>query len=945
MTLRRILPRLSLGVSAMIRSFTAVLLAGAASSTIVGAQPALAQTTTETQLKPTYGNINPFYGNISPFYGNLNPFYGNINAFWGNLNPFYGNITAFWGNINPFYGNISAFYGDVGKYWEQFGAFWMETAPLWDDALKAPELGLKLNDMLDRSELLWGATIKNVTGKTFREAVAQPLFARHGIDPNDPATLQKLSGEQRARFFVDWYDSLMAFSGTDRVDHWMKTVNWTPSVTQQQGSGADSIIGLLDATATGDPDISDNITYSGGGLSTVNGHGIGVASLMVAAHDRNGVMGIAPNAKVVAYNPFDSTNTASWLAVKNGILALADKDASVINMSLGVPGYTLHPDWRGVFFDEKVYDDTRGKTVFVLAAGNDGKSQSEDISWNWTRSPNLIVVGSVDVAGNISSFSNTPGTACLLKDTSCEERNRLMNIFMVAPGELMLVPDGQGGFVRRSGTSFAAPLVSGAITLLHDRWPWLARYPSESVKIILDSARDLGAPGVDPVYGRGMLDVTASQSPLNFGNLTFKEVRNGVVKDISPADMIKAGIDTTWQADGVYFHLYEKIGHTYRDFSVPVSTLLVGKVGTLTGASEYFQEFITGRMKDWIISSKSSFTDVATLAVTPNASNWQVAISGSSPSAYLALSGEAGMPHSSVRLSSPTGWGFSAGYGQGAMMLGNQTGFGLSSDYGKEGGVNPLLGIASGGAFAGADVPLSGKTTLFAGVTSQNLHHWKVRYRSEVEQRAYRGVDAARAEALSLRIAHQATDALAFSASYSKVRERNGLLGVQSRQASDLDQGAISDTATLSATLRLEGGFTIAASATGGRTRSQGPGEQGFSTVEDGVLTSAFALGTTKQGVFGRSDMLRISVAQPLHIEQGELSYSSVEVTNRATGELGTVARRFDIARGDRAYTGELLYAAPLLNTGEVGLFGRADFRPSEGVDDFVIGTRLRMGF
>ena len=78
---------------------------------------------------------------------------------------------------------------------------------------------------------------------------------------------------------------------------------------------------------------------------------------------------------------------------------------------------------------------------------------------------------------------------------------------MVAPGELILVSDGQGGVTRQIGTSFAAPLVSGAIALLHDRWPWLSNFPVETANIILNSAKDLGAPGVDAVYGHGLLDV------------------------------------------------------------------------------------------------------------------------------------------------------------------------------------------------------------------------------------------------------------------------------------------------------------------------------------------------------------------------------------------------------------------------------------------------------
>ena len=67
-----------------------------------------------------------------------------------------------------------------------------------------------------------------------------------------------------------------------------------------------------------------------------------------------------------------------------------------------------------------------------------------------------------------------------------------MNRFIVAPGELILVSDGKGGVTRMSGTSFSAPLVAGAIALIHDRWPWLKKYPRDVAKILLESATDLG---------------------------------------------------------------------------------------------------------------------------------------------------------------------------------------------------------------------------------------------------------------------------------------------------------------------------------------------------------------------------------------------------------------------------------------------------------------------
>ncbi|MGZ8349590.1 MAG: S8 family serine peptidase, partial [Allosphingosinicella sp.] len=320
-------------------------------------------------IDPFYGTIDPFYGTIDPFYGTINPFYGNIDAFYGTIDPFYGNIDAFWGTLNPYYGTIDPFYGtidpfygtigafdaeafaQIGHYWDDFGQYWLGQDALWADPLRAAELGTRFDGMVAEAESVWGSRIQAQTGSSFDAAFLAPLMAKYGITSVAPTTLQAMSANRRAQFFLDWYDGLMGYSGADRIDHWMRTVNWRPAITQQQGSGADSIIGLIDGTAIGDPDLADNIAWSSGYGGFVSGHGVGVASLMVAAHDGRGVMGIAPNATVIAFNPFDQTNTASWDAVREGVIALAERNASVINMSLGVPGYTLHADISQVFFD------------------------------------------------------------------------------------------------------------------------------------------------------------------------------------------------------------------------------------------------------------------------------------------------------------------------------------------------------------------------------------------------------------------------------------------------------------------------------------------------------------------------------------------------------------------------------------------------------------------
>ena len=114
------------------------------------------------------------------------------------------------------------------------------------------------------------------------------------------------------------------------------------------------------------------------------------------------------------------------------------------------------------------------------------------------------------------------------------------------------------------------------------------------------------------------------------------------------------------------------------------------------------------------------------------------------------------------------------------------------------------------------------------------------------------------------------------------------------------------------------------------------------------MLSSSFAVSATFQGMAGRGDALRLSVAQPFHVERGELRYSSIEVLDRSTGVLGVADQSFDIGGRPRNFTGELLYAAPILDdAGEVGLFGRAELQSQDGADinHFAVGGRVNVRF
>ena len=297
-----------------------------------------------------------------------------------------------------------------------------------------------------------------------------------------------------------------------------------------------------------------------------------------------------------------------------GINTLTTVGANVINMSLGVPNATFasaHSENLPGYAAQSAADNT----VFVIASGNEGHVQTNDVNWAADAvSSNLLFVGSVNPVNRISSFSNTPGEACLVINDVCDEENKLKYRFLVAPGELILVSDNEGGTTRMSGTSFAAPIVTGAVSLLHDRWPWLQEHADVSVDIMLATAQDLGAPGVDAIYGHGLLDIEASQSPLDFNSLKIYEpASSGAMTSISSSTLKNALLDQgqldLWEAEGADLVAFETIGDTYRDFTIPLSTLLYGQGTTaVTGNWELYQRHVYKRLVEWAGTGSTSIS-------------------------------------------------------------------------------------------------------------------------------------------------------------------------------------------------------------------------------------------------------------------------------------------------------------------------------------------------
>lgn len=287
----------------------------------------------------------------------------------------------------------------------------------------------------------------------------------------------------------------------------------------QNGSGY-----TTDPTVT----ISDgNSTVTATGSLTGSdllGHGTFVAN--IAAANKNSSVAMAeygtPSTEGVAYGASimnikvyqDGVNTTSTYQATQGIDYAQEHGANVINLSLGT---TVESSWGSSSVNILQKAVNAGSTI-VVAAGNSGLN-CEPVNgsldgqcsfpaatpWVSGNSGLLngpggwIVVGSVDQSGVLSSFSNKAGVT--------------KSNYVVAPGEnLAIFSPKTGSYIRGSGTSYAAAVVSGAVALLHQKYPSLTGKKIED--ILFSTATDLGAPGVDPVYGNGEINLKKAFAPI-----------------------------------------------------------------------------------------------------------------------------------------------------------------------------------------------------------------------------------------------------------------------------------------------------------------------------------------------------------------------------------------------------------------------------------------------
>ena len=288
-------------------------------------------------------------------------------------------------------------------------------------------------------------------------------------------------------------------------------------------------------------------------VSDHNGHGTHVAGTIAALGDNGiGVIGVAWHSHIMAVKGLDDNGFGFDFTLAPAIIYAASNGADVINASWGGEGSSQA-------IEEAIQFATGLGTVFVAAAGN---SSEDALNFFPASSPEAITVASHDPFGNFSFFSNFGP-----------------KIDVTAPGEdilsLQAANTFQGqpvidGYTRMSGTSMAAPHVSGVAALILSGNP---AYSTDQVRQIIHVS-NTSVP-FDSRFGSGKLNAAAAVtivSPLD-AKIT------GVQFGASPIDPIT--ILGSAQGTGFASYLLEYGAGTQPFFFTPFFSSVTPASGTL----------------------------------------------------------------------------------------------------------------------------------------------------------------------------------------------------------------------------------------------------------------------------------------------------------------------------------------------------------------------------
>ena len=345
-----------------------------------------------------------------------------------------------------------------------------------------------------------GVTAANV-------AVSFRRTAEPAVPSISGASARQLTGSSDPRLGTQWG---------------LRTLSYAEDWRWSQGAGV-TVAVIDDGVDRSHPDLA-GMVYPGINIANSNRpadageHGTHVAGVIAArAGNRIGGSGLAPRARILPVDVFDGDSTDDVTVAQGIVWAVGGHingrpdnthPARVINLSLG------GSDSSAILRQATAYAQARGAVV-IAAAGNSGPdSMSYPAGYQ-----GVVGVGAMDSDFTVADWSSTgpqvdvvaPGvgivsTTCVTYAAAPASWRLSTTAVSRTPNDCARSPitrDYVATYEAMSGTSMATPFVSASAALLISRFPtWSAAQVAGELQ---RTARDLGTPGRDDAYGRGLV--------------------------------------------------------------------------------------------------------------------------------------------------------------------------------------------------------------------------------------------------------------------------------------------------------------------------------------------------------------------------------------------------------------------------------------------------------
>ncbi len=259
-------------------------------------------------------------------------------------------------------------------------------------------------------------------------------------------------------------------------------------------TGRGVVVAVIDSGVDGShPDLAgqvlpglDLVTPDGSDGPDPVGHGTTVAGLIAGrADDDRGVVGLAPDAKILPVRVLDAENRYDdALIIAKAVRWAVDNGAQVVNLSLGGSSDSAA---LAAALDYAFARDV----VVVACTGNLATSTTTKV-WYPAREPGVLAVAGLERSGENLWSGSITGHETVLS----------------APATALYGARPEGGYWRVQGTSFAAPLVAATAALVRSRYPKMSA--GDVVNRLISTARDLGPTGRDDRFGYGLVDPVAA---------------------------------------------------------------------------------------------------------------------------------------------------------------------------------------------------------------------------------------------------------------------------------------------------------------------------------------------------------------------------------------------------------------------------------------------------